>query len=139
MEYSIVNHTADLGVWIKASTLEQLFEDAGKILMEISLGESFIFEENYEIKEFEIEGSDLVDLMVRWLGELLYILDGERFIFCRTKDIQITDGKFHAWAYFVPFKEELHNIETYIKAVTYHQAKVEKKDAWWEAFLIFDV
>jgi len=140
MEYSMIDHTADLGVWIRSTTLNQLFKDAAKVLIRLSLGEVPSVEDNMEIKDLEIEGSDLVDLMVRWLGEILYLLDGERLIFWEAQHLQIVgETKLQAVAQFIPFKEGSHSWETYIKAVTYHQAKVEQKDAWWEAFLIFDV
>ena len=68
--YTLFDHTADLGIKIRGSDLKNLFEEAGRALMELMIrGELF---EKTSSKTISVSGGDLADLMVRWLGEILY-------------------------------------------------------------------
>lgn len=137
--YSIIDHTADMGMLVYADSIVGLFMNGAQALMEILLGKGYRKEGNSIIKPITIEGLDHGDLMVRWLGELLYIFDAERLIYIDSRELSV-DGTFlKAQALFIPFDETRHEIDTYIKAITYHQAEVRCKNGLWEATIIFDI
>ena len=135
-DYTLLDHTADLGMIVRGEDLKSLFETAAGALMHLTIrGESQTKPTDMNIT---VSGQDLADLLVRWLGEILYIFEGEDLVvtFIDIDFISIT--RLDAILKTVPFEPTLHKIHNVIKAVTYHQALVKKKGSAWEAQVIFD-
>lgn len=137
--YRLIDHTADMGILVKADSIEGLFINGAKALMEVLLGRDFVREGSSIKKPIALEGLDHIDLMVRWLGELLYLFDAERLVYLDCDGLSVDRTHLSAQALFIPFDETRHQIATYIKAVTYHQAEVRCRDGLWEATVIFDI
>jgi len=136
--YRLIDHTADLGIEVEADSLKGLFKNAALSLTHLILGE-IPKEGKQEESTLKIEGEDLEDLMVNWLSEILYLFEGEKKVL---KDLEIEDmdsKKLNAILRLVPFDPERYEPQCEIKAVTYHQLKVEKMDGKWKARIIFDV
>ena len=135
--YSLIDHTADLGVRIWGVDLKALFENGGKTLMHLMLrGETL---QKALPKTILLSGDDLADLMVRWLGELHYLLEGEKLVVTSIRIVDVSPTCLEAVLKTVPFDPEFHEILTEIKAVTYHQIEVMQKGGRWEAQVIFDL
>jgi SHS2 domain-containing protein len=135
--YTLLDHTADLGIRIWGVDLKTLFENAGKTLMHLMLrGES---PQRALPKRILLSGDDLADLMVRWLGEIHYLLEGEKRAVTSIRIVDIRPPCLEAALETVPFDPELHEILTEIKAVTYHQIEVVQKRDRWETQVIFDL
>jgi SHS2 domain-containing protein len=85
-------------------------------------------------REFIVEGTDDEGLLVNFLGELLHILDQEGLAF---DEYELTVGEKIVKAKLkgAPVMER----KKEIKAVTYHNLRIEKKDAGLEATIVFDV
>ena len=77
--------------------------------------------------------------MVRWLGEILYLFEGEKKIVTDTLINTISPSKLKATLQTIAFDPNLHEVLREIKAVTYHQIEVTEKDNRWEARIIFDL
>jgi SHS2 domain-containing protein len=77
--------------------------------------------------------------MVRWLGEILYLLDGEKIVVTAIRIGRVVPYRLEAVIHSVPFDPNIHKILSEIKAVTYHQIAVENKGDQWEARVIFDM
>jgi len=137
LEYEILNHTADLGVIVKANSLKNLFVHAANVMTELMVkGDG---RGKKEVREIVIEGMDYADLMVRWLGEILYLFYSEKLI---GKSIQIkslTHKRISSFIEFTQFDPQNSEIIREIKAVTYHKIAVEKRGKRWEAMVIFDI
>ena len=76
--YTLIDHTADLGILIKDQDLKGLFKKAALALIHIMIGE--IPKGQTSISELYIKGEDMIDLMLNWLSEILYLFEGEKKI-----------------------------------------------------------
>ena len=135
--FEIIDHTADLGIVVAGTTLKELFQNASNAMMQIMLKQGP--EETGEPINISVQGADLPDLMVRWLGEILYIFQGENRLVTQTKISEITPNHLDAQIKTIPFSSTKHEILTEIKAVTYHQIEVIRKGRLWNARIIFDL
>ena len=90
-------------------------------------------------RRLAVEATDLEDLLVRWLGELLYTYDTERFLTANVTFHTLEPTCLQATLWGETFDAGRHPIDTEIKAVTYHQVAVEHLEAGWRARVIFDI
>ena len=135
--YQILDHTADVGLAIYGKDLKALFEHAGQ-------GFFHIITDLRKVKprverKINLGGESLDRLMVRWLGELLYLHDVDHLLLSEFVVTSVGEEGLRAVAKGEPFQEGVHVIKTEVKAVTYHQIRVEKKDGGWRARVIFDL
>jgi protein archease len=135
--FEIIDHTADLGIVVAGTNLKELFQNASHAMMRIMLKQGP--EETGEPTNISVQGSDLLDLMVRWLGEILYIFQGANRLVTQTKILEIIPNHLDAQIKTIPFSLDKHEILTEIKAVTYHQIEVIRKGGLWNARIIFDL
>jgi len=135
--YTLLDHTADLGIRVYGTDLKDLFEGAGRALMHLMV-KAEIPNKTRSMK-ISVSGEDLADLMVRWLGEILYLFAGENLVVTSIRMGSISSSHLDATLETVPFEPEIHEILTEIKAVTYHQIEVTEIANGWEAKVIFDV
>jgi SHS2 domain-containing protein len=89
--------------------------------------------------KISVSGGDLADLMVRWLGEILYLFEGDDLVVTSISIDSLTPSQLEATLETVPYDPEIHEILNEIKAVTYHQIEVSNKGDIWEARVIFDL
>ena len=137
LNFSLLNHTADLGIIVHGANLKNLFEVAALSMMHIMVRAKPSVET--EVVKLSVTGEDLADLMVRWLGEILYLLEGEYILVISARIDFISPSQLDATIETVPFDSNLHEILCEIKAVTYHQIEVAEKNDHWEARIIFDL
>ncbi|MFC1863632.1 archease [Thermodesulfobacteriota bacterium] len=136
-EYTLIDHTADLGITVQGNDLADLFQKSGNALTHLLIEDCSSKKPNP--MKISISGNDLEDLMVRWLGEILYLFEGEGQVVSSIRINSISDKRLHAILELTPFAPLTHKILREIKAVTYHQIKVAKKDDIWETNVIFDL
>jgi SHS2 domain-containing protein len=86
-----------------------------------------------------LEAEDFPDLMVRWLGEILYLFEAERLVVREIEIRSISPSRLESTLTLTRLDKGHHKILREIKAVTYHQISVERKDDGWEARIIFDI
>ena len=90
-------------------------------------------------RQITIEGEDYSDLMVRWLGEILYLFDAEHLLANGIVIKSINPTRLLAELILTRLKKAQHQILREIKAVTYHQISVQRVHDGWEARIIFDI
>jgi SHS2 domain-containing protein len=137
--YRIFDHAADVGVEVRARTLQRLFERATRALLDLGGGRAAV--EPRRRLRMRVAGASLEDLLVRWLSEILYRqeTDGWRFRSCvvealdrrRLRARGVAMGERLDAARHAPLRE--------VKAVTYHQMRVERARGLWRVRVIFDV
>jgi len=135
--FKFLDHTADLGIIVSGLDLKDLFETAAKSMIKIIV-KGKPAEKTNTIK-LTVDGEDLADLMVRWLSEILYLFEGEKVVLTDVEIESISPTHLDTILITTSFDPSLHEILCEIKAVTYHQIEVAKKDDHWEAKIIFDV
>ena len=135
--YKLLEHTADIGIRIKSSTLEGLFKNAGLAITDIA-SEKLKTQYPDKHKIVIIQKADnLEELFINWLNELLSVSAAEALIFEDIKINQLNEKFIDAVAIGMDMRNYKINIE--IKAATYHQLKVFKSGFFWQAEVIFDV
>jgi len=136
-DYAFLDHTADLGINVRGEGLKDLFETAAKALMHLMIGGES--QGKTSDMNITVSGQDLPDLLVRWLGEILYLFDGEDLVVTSIHIDFLSLSRLDAALKTVPFDPSVHEIHSEIKAVTYHQIQVIEKGSFWEAQIIFDI
>jgi SHS2 domain-containing protein len=130
-------HTADLGLRIRAPDLDTLFAEAGQALFETiapDLG-SVRLERRVDIT---VRGAETDYLLFDWLKELLYHFDAEHLLFAKF-EAHVTDKGLVAGAWGEPLDRTRHVLEHEVKAITYHGLRVEPADDGWLAEVIVDI
>ena len=135
--YTLLSHTADLGVIIKGDSCEELFQNAALALTDIMiLNRSPAPGIN---KDVFLKGYDLADLMVKWLSEILYFFEGEHLITTEITINHLDHNSINASLLASELDEKHHEILRVIKAVTYHKIEVTEDNGCWKARVIFDL
>jgi len=137
LPYKTFNHTADLGVEICGPDHNQLFINAGITLFDLISGSGDI-EENTDLP-VAVEGSGYEDLMVSWLRELLYLHQVKGYLLSTFIIHRLDESLLRATVKGERFDARRHELLREIKAVTYHQLKIEQGQAGWTARLVFDI
>lgn len=133
--YRTFDHTADLGIEVMAPSFAALFETAAAALFDV-LTDARAIRPRLE-RHLAVTGADRVELLVRWLSELLYLHDTEGLLFVRFRVKSIEENALSAIAEGEPYEPGRHEVRTEVKAVTYHQAAiVEASDGWLARFVI---
>lgn len=133
MGYELIDHTADMGVRVRAKDLSSLFRDAALALVHITGASST---GACEAARVSVEGIDREDLLVRWLQELLYLIEARHM---RISDIRIARLLETGLEADVSGVREETPLAQEIKAITYHHLDIEYDGAFFEATVIFDV
>ena len=137
LPYTVIEHTADIGIEVRAKTLEELFARAAFALFDIQMAADRIRpDESFDV---EVHGSDRVDLLVAWLSELQYRFETTRRVFSTFDVHEATETSVKATCRGERYTRRRHGSRALIKAVTYHQAAVEQEPGGWFARMIFDV
>jgi SHS2 domain-containing protein len=135
--YELFEHTADLGLRVRAADLDSLFAEAAAGLF------SAIVENPADVRPgtavtVELAGEDREFLLFDWLKELLYRFDGEHLLFGRF-EVRVTDRGLTGTARGEPLDPARHVLLHEVKAITYHGLKVEQTDDGWLAEVIVDI
>jgi SHS2 domain-containing protein len=137
MPYELLDHTADLGLSIRAAELSELFETAatalGEQLVDVSQSESF------QDQRIRVSGEDWADLLINWLRELLVCWHLEGRVVTKARCVDLSAHTLTAEVSLLPFDSKIHTVNQDIKAVTYHQLEVVPTDNGWKATVIFDL
>jgi SHS2 domain-containing protein len=136
-DYEILEHTADIGFRAWGATPAELFRNAARAMMAIAVDPETL--SGGEEKEVRVTGDGYPDLMVNWLSEVLYFFDSDEFA-GRDFRIQEIDAN-HLRATLIGERRnpQRHTWELIIKAITYHQLKVEEVNGRWEAEVFLDI
>jgi protein archease len=135
--YEPLSHTGDLGMLVYGRDLPELFAHAAWAMFDLMSDATAIRPQ--QVVPVSLEAIDLEDLLVRWLNELLYLYDTQRFLCCEALFPTLEPTHLTATVRGEPFDPTCHPIDTEIKAVTYHQIAVEQVAGRWQARVIFDL
>jgi SHS2 domain-containing protein len=78
-------------------------------------------------------------LLVDWLNEVLYWFDGKRIAFRSFRVTEFRDTAIGAVGAGEPRDPERHRARLIVKAVTYHQLKIERRGGVWLAEVYLDI
>ena len=135
--YRIIEHTADTGFEVRGDTREQVFEVAALAFFQMMWRIGHHEESQPEI--IEVTGCDVKELLVNFLEEFLYLYDAKGIICTQLNVETVTDTKICAKAWLQQFNDDKDQELLGVKAVTYHQLSIGKKDHKWLAQVFLDI
>jgi SHS2 domain-containing protein len=135
--FETFDHTADLGLRIRAADLNTLFAEAGRALF-ATLVEDLDTVAPVQRLDLTIAGSDREYLLFDWLKELLYRFEVEHLLLSRFAVTVGADG-LDGSAWGEPLDRQRHELAHEVKAITYHGLRVEQTPDGWLAEVIVDI
>lgn len=129
---------ADLTVEAYGSTIDEVFANAALAAFNAMTPLEAV--KPREMRAFEICSEDLEGLLFDFLNELLYIHDVEFLIFSEIEaQVDIEAFKLKAVCRGERFNPERHRSGIVVKAVTYHEMRIERVEQGWRARVVFDI
>jgi SHS2 domain-containing protein len=135
--YQILEHTADIGFEARGTSLAELFANAGRALLDLSIDGSRVA--GRDRLEVELSSDDLPSLLVDFLSELLFLVDSGRHIPALIEVDQVSDTHLAARLWGEPRDLARHPWKLIVKAVTYHGLDIGEKDGTWRARVFLDI
>ncbi|MCK6623398.1 MAG: archease [Calditrichaceae bacterium] len=139
--FKILSHTADIALDVRAANLESLFTEASRGWKEM------VFEDSEtrpaKTRSVRLASPEAEDLLVQWLSELNYFLTVRQWVFHQTEQFSL-HGAAGEWTLDARISGERldpqrHYIYFDIKAVTYHQLKIEQTGGEFRVQIVFDI
>ncbi len=134
----IFEHTADVGIEIKAKNEKDIFKNAAKGLLKLIFKSGKIKGKIIQ-KDICLKAETKEELLHNFLNEILFLIFVKKIYVKATTVIKINDKKIKAkvHGYF------LKNIGDYIirelKSVTYHNLEIKKQGLFFKAKIIVDI
>ncbi len=135
--YETFEHTADLGLRVRAADLDTLFAEAAACLFSAIVDDPTSVRPLQRI-DVRIDGTDREYLLFDWLRELLYRFDSRHLLFGRF-EARVGEAGLEGSAWGEPFDPARHALAHEVKAITYHGLKVERTADGWLAEVIVDI
>jgi SHS2 domain-containing protein len=132
MGFEEISHTADWSARVWAPDVPSLFAEAARAMN--TLAGTVIGEDPRLKRTFESEGPDSESLLVAFLSELVYYQEQENLAF-DVFEVQVKSGRLKAEME----GGQIVSSDKAIKAVTYHNLKIEKSARGYEVVIVFDV
>ncbi len=135
--YEFLPHTADVKFLAYGKTLEEAFQNAALATFQVMSTKKI---KKVLRKEISLQAHDYQALLYSFLEELLFLLDTEDF-FLRTITVTLSQKDDSLFLQAEAYGDSSKNYEThtYVKAVTYHEMKIEKEKILWVIQVILDV
>jgi SHS2 domain-containing protein len=133
----LIDHTADMGIRVWGSTKRGLFKNAAEGMFDLITDKKAVVAK--KTIRFNLKAPDIRELFVLWLRELLYQYSAKGMVFKKIAIKDLTGTRIAAAASGEKIDLKRHIFKNDLKAVTYHDLKVEKAKNGWEAEVIFDV
>ena len=135
--YETFEHTADLGLRIRAADLDTLFAEAGRALF-ATLVEDLGSVAAVRRLDVQLAGTDMDYLLFDWLRTLLYHFDAEHLLLSRF-EVRVREDGLTGAAWGEPRDRSRHELAHEVKAITYHGLRVERAADGWLAEVIVDI
>ena len=117
--------------------MAETFRNAARGLMSVIAGTSVI--EPEEERSISIIGLDRENLFVRWLTEILFLYDAEKFLTTDVTFAIIDDTSLLATILGQKYDATKHELMLDVKAITYHKLMIEKIENNWTARVFVDI
>jgi SHS2 domain-containing protein len=137
MSYETFDHTADLGLRVRAPDLATLFIDAARGLFSMIVREPGTIRPADAVS-IELNAPSLDLLLFDWLSELIYLYE-TRHLLLGEFDVRLSENHLSATGRGEPLDRQRHELEHEVKAITYHALKLEQTSNGWLAEVIVDI
>ncbi len=135
--YKILEHTADLAIRIWGRDEKELFVNAAKAFFDVITDINTIrCKKTHFVK---VEGADLEECFFNWLDELLFLFDAKGFIGREIEILNWQPFRLEAKIKGEKYDDKRHPLKAAIKAITYHNFKLQKEGELFVAEVLFDI
>jgi SHS2 domain-containing protein len=135
MSIEEIPHTADIKIRVRASTLESLFSETFKALMQVLYGKN---RAGGIIREIRVESPDNESLLTDFLSEVLFISEVENLVFADAS-IKITGSVLTARLTGEQFDPLRHSGGSEVKGISYSGLAITRDKNGYMLEIIFDV
>ena len=135
MSFEEISHTADVKIHARAPTLEELFSETLKALMQVMYGTTSQGEIQREVR---IESSDIESLLIDFLSEVLFISEVESLVFSEAS-LRINGLSMIAELKGEPFDPARHSGGSEVKGISYSGLAITHDANGYMLDIIFDV
>jgi len=141
IKYRFLDHPSDAYIEAYGDTLEELLENSALALFDVMVNVNKV--EPKVVREVEVKGFDLENLLYNWLEEWLFHYCSEALVFSkfRVEKLSRENGEYvvKAKGWGEEFNPEKHEPEVEVKAATYYQMSIGRKNNKWVARFILDI
>jgi SHS2 domain-containing protein len=135
--YEVFEHTADIGLHAYGGSLPELFIHAAQGMESLMVAPDQV--QPVTRREIAVEGHDTLSLLVAWLNELIFLFDTDYLLFRDFAIDTITETRLTGCATGEAYDAQRHELSSAIKAVTWHEAAIDRTDQGYQARIIFDI
>jgi SHS2 domain-containing protein len=135
-DYSFEEHTGEVQVSLHASTIAELFVEAGRALAALMLDQaSSVQTQPTRTVTVTVRAESRAGLLVEWLNELIFQVETKKAVFTRFDIQKLTDEEIVATIHGVPEPP----IRTAVKAATLHGLQLREEGGELRATVVLDV
>src|SRR5262245_19110995 len=116
--FETFDHTADLGLRVRAADLDTVFTEASEALFSVIVEDRQTIRPERDVT-VSIEGEDREYLLYDWLKSLLYHFDADHLLF-RRFEVRVTEQGLQARAWGDPLDRDRHELSHEVNAITFH-------------------
>jgi SHS2 domain-containing protein len=135
--FELFEHTADLGIRVRAATAAELVAPATAGLY-ATMGVLVAQPANTR-REFEFRGGEPAVLLRDYLAELLYLVEEHRCIVTRVTGVELSPDRLYVTAETAPLDSQRSVLAREVKAVTYHDLALRPIPGGVEVEFIVDI
>lgn len=135
--FQILEHTADKGIAATGKTMAEAFENAAYGMF--SLIADLTQYQPTVTRKVVVAAEDKEQLLWTWLSELLFNFEVEKQFPLDFEIVDLGDRILRANVAIRPVDVDIEWLGSAVKAVTYHQLKVEETPEGWKVQVYLDV
>ncbi len=138
LPFEVIDHTADVGIIAYGRTFAELLTNAALGMCSLMADLTTVAPREKRLISAQVPLPDQELLLLRWLKEIHYLREVEKFIPCQVAVMRVTETEAEG----VVEGEPLHDgivLLHHIKAVTHHLLRLEQEGERLKAQIIFDV
>ncbi len=142
MDFKYLEHTADAEFIAYGKTVDEAFVNAARAMCGLVVDPARV--KATEARDVSLTAGTLEDLLYDWLSELLFLSEVDRLVFSRFEAAVVEpaakDGEYRLEGRARGERVGPgHEVSLHIKAVTYHDLRVEKRNNTYEAQVLLDI
>src|SRR5262245_24144213 len=133
------DHTADLGLRIVATDLDDLFRSAAEGLFDVIVANRDQVRQS-ESERISLAADSLQELLLAWLSELIFRCETEHRLYTHFEVVLGPEGRhLEATIHGESIDSNRHILDHEVKAVTHHQLRLIREADAWVAEVILDI
>jgi SHS2 domain-containing protein len=134
----LFDHTADVGLRVRAGDLDDLFRTAAEGLMDAIVANRDHVRPT-EAEDVELEAETQADLLASWLNEIIFRTETGHRLY-RRFDVRVEANRLRATLHGESIDRERHILDHEVKAATHHGLMLEEQaGGGWVAEVILDI